>query len=315
MWLKLFFLTAISPELLTHSYPIERTFCAGDHSTEILCPFRNNANVKIVIEQQLSGQRLRIDCNTNDVGLHDRLPAWRIVDTVIFSGCSMAPNDSIRRILELWATMAPIHTTNTASIDQFSGYAVDGLQSIRSLHLSGNRIPILRKHLFDGMASITHLNLSENIIDSIDDNALEELSNLKEFHLYFNQLNKLPMQLLSLNMALTSVALINNQWIDSRLPNGLLKNLPALTKIIISGYECQQLPADLFTNSTNIEHLSLAHNGLTYLPDILFDTQVNLLVLDLSFNELTVIDDALFIDTEKLKVLRLSHNRLSNISR
>lgn len=244
------------------------------------------------------GQRVRIECNPNDPAfIYGRLSSGRIGDTDIAEliNCTLATNLSVRKLFErldirnvhtLRIAMASVDGNATTDAGRLSDYAFDGLQSVRRLHLSGNRLPSLGRRLFDGITSMSLLNVSGATIDSIDGDAFERLTGLKQLWLH-GELDQLP--------------------------DGLLTHLSALIDVRISGCKCRRLPAQLFAGSPNIETLSLAHNELEQLPAKLLDAQVNLLDLDLSYNALVAIDDVL-LDAETLKVLRLSYNRLSIIS-
>lgn len=303
MWRPLFFWATISLAPLSHPYPIERSRNGGfvvfdtvGHDSPL--PDQVRPNIHVRIEQLYPGQRVQIYCNSNDPAfINERLPPWRIGDTDIveLNHCAVITNQSIRKAFKrhdirnvhtLRIAIAPVDGNATMGAGQFSDYAFDGMHSVRRLHLSGNRLPSLRRRLFDGITSISVLNVSGATIDSIDGDAFERLTGLKQLWLHGEL---------------------------ARLPDELLTQLSALIDVRITGCKCRRLPAHLFAGSPNIETLSLAHNELDQLPDMLFDAQVNMLDLDLSYNALAAIDEAL-LNAETLKVLRLSHNRLSIIS-
>lgn len=102
------------------------------------------------------------------------------------------------------------------------------------------------------------------------------------------------------------------------LTEHLFDDLPSINQIHQIWYEYTnvfKVHENVFTKTTNLKHLSLAHNAIVELPPTVFDKQINLQTLDLSFNRLTILDDSIFESMSNLTCLYLSHNQLTKISR
>ena len=183
-------------------------------------------------------------------------------------------------------------------------------QSLEVLDLSGNLIPTLTAPLLSNLQSLTSLDLSRNEIVSIGSAAaLKGLNELKSLKLAHNKLARLPVLSLS---SLRSLVLSHND-IGGRLsPTRIFSRLPLLSHLLLDNNQIDELPSQVFVNSTKITVLDLSHNKIRgNVPNAINQLQ-SLQSLSLSKNKLNVLSK---LRLPALWRLQASGNRIDNVSK
>lgn len=205
-------------------------------------------------------------------------------------------------------------TQNSLSVLQRDCF--HGLESLRKLNISGNRITSIKQHLFEGFLSIRlqELDFNNNDISLIETNAFQDLNFLQILDLSGNSIkNLLEDTFYGLN-SLRKLYLFNNNIlnIQARAFSGL-QNLEDLD---LSGNSLQSFSGDVFGNTavpTKLRKLFLKHNNLIVIQPHTFNRITNLDYLSLAFNSIVGFDENLFLPLTKLKKLHINHNKIEEL--
>lgn len=321
--------------------------CIDDQNIAIFCPASVNASVALRIEHQNSSKRAHIECHSSDRAAFDRLPAWHIgdTDTVALDHCPIVAERPVRQLFErlgirnvhtLVVTM-PVasHAAAAANISDFSGYAFDGLHSIRSASIQANGQHISAATL-TSLANMGDLQLS---FATFDDRHLF-LGNhrgLKRLRLLANHMPRLQKHLFHGTAAITHLDLSTNA-IDA-IDGDALELLPNLMELRLYGNQLTALPAKLVASNKALTSIALLNNrcqtdgipagflqrlpALTdvtingckcqRLPANLFANSTNIRKVSLAYNGLQQLPDTLFGSQANLTELDLSANALATV--
>nr|CAD7407337.1 unnamed protein product [Timema poppensis] len=172
---------------------------------------------------------------------------------------------------------------------------------------------------------LTHLSLSHNHIVKIDECAFQNMTNLTELDLSFNQLTSsllsedifkgkyLPAEYEPLH-SMRILKLGNNAL--HTLPNRIFIHLPNLEVLLLDKNEFSIIdrPTEISLSTlTNLNILDLSYNGLKFFPDTLLHTPRRLTTLLLEGNQLTTVPKGLSA-SHKLEHLTLSGNPIEVIN-
>lgn len=183
---------------------------------------------------------------------------------------------------------------------------------LKRLNLFSNNLRNLTKDSFNGATSVTDLDLSNNNIEILQTGVFDNFKGMEDINLNSNLFIELPVGLFNMNKKLRKVRLANRVGLKT-LPPAFLAGQMQLEEVIIRS-NLQDLPSDLFNESTSIRNISLRSNRLAKLHEAIFYSQTNLLNVDLRENQLTELPDNLFTNSKKVLVIRLSYNKLRGIS-
>lgn len=217
--------------------------------------------------------------------------------------------------MNLFHTLRELESLDLGSnnMDNLDAGVFRNQTKLRSLNLWSNNLQNLTRETFSGATSVAELDISSNNIERLQPDVFEHLTNMTNIHLSGNRFAELPVGLFAANKKLERIRLLNNRITMRTLPDGFLAHLPQLQTVMVqTGLE--QLPDDMFAESTMVQNVTLSRNALSTVPPALFANQTNLLDIDLRSNNLIELPDQLFDNTRKLVVLRLSNNKLRHIS-
>uniref|UniRef100_A0A8D0G1M9 Fibromodulin n=1 Tax=Sphenodon punctatus TaxID=8508 RepID=A0A8D0G1M9_SPHPU len=200
-------------------------------------------------------------------------------------------------------------------------------------YFQSNKITSIQEAAFDNATSLEWLALHSNQITSdkmgkrvfaklknlerlyLDHNNLTKMPNplprsLRELHLAYNQISKIPSNVLEGLENLTALYLNHNQLNEI---GTALRGLKSLILIDLSYNNLRRVPDGL---PGSLEQLYLEHNYVYSIPDDYFKVSPKLLYIRLSHNSLT--NDGLSsntFNTSSILELDLSYNRLQKIPR
>ncbi|CAH1775813.1 unnamed protein product [Owenia fusiformis] len=160
------------------------------------------------------------------------------------------------------------------------------------LYLPSNNISTLENpHAFHGLVAIRVLILRHNAMRTINKGIFRTLKTLVTLDLSSNML--------------------------TRVNKGMFYRLSNLTHLYLSNNRLGEggVEASAFTDTPNLEYLSLRNNGISYLHDDVFKGLNKLLTLNLGENKLGTLDDYIFKFSPNLANLYIDSNRITVISR
>ena len=140
----------------------------------------------------------------------------------------------------------------------------------------------------DGLESLRLLSLSQNKLEHLPERLLEPVPNLRKLLLggkgpvEGNLLAELPAEVFGYTPDLTLLDVSENQ-----LQRCNFRHLAKLKTLDLQSNRISQLPADVFEELTALKELDLRDNELSVLPEKLFQNLTALKTLRLSSNELS----------------------------
>ncbi|XP_021372948.1 relaxin receptor 2-like isoform X1 [Mizuhopecten yessoensis] len=190
----------------------------------------------------------------------------------------------------------------------FDGIFVTGLNNLKFLDLSNNKLSTLTGKVFSGLAVLDTLDLAFNQIQVLPDYVFKGLPVLTNLRLCNNQLYVFSDKVFSGLPLLHLLDLSNNQI--EVLPDTLFNGLPALTLLSMENNKITALPEDVFNELSILDSLSLSHNQITVLSEHVFSGLSALLQLFLSHNQITFLPSKVFCGLSLLIRLDLSNNKI-----
>ncbi|XP_045535305.1 protein toll [Papilio machaon] len=188
------------------------------------------------------------------------------------------------------------------------------LIGLKKFSLWQSNISIISHDFFKGVGELEELDLSSNDLSKLPSGTFNPLKNLKKLTLFSNKFSVLPENLFAQNKLLSTLIILNNDVKIKELPKNLLRNLQYLKQVHIQRCGIEIIYNNLFTNSSRINNISLAHNEIKNLPEAVFNDQINLLELDISYNNLENLGIKLFSSLVRLERLNLCCNSITEIS-
>ncbi|XP_063899316.1 protein toll [Helicoverpa armigera] len=186
--------------------------------------------------------------------------------------------------------------------------AFNGLGSLKTLNVWGNRFSEVKVDSLRGLSSLQILSLDSNHIAHMAVGSLNHAPLLKSISLVRNQLVELPPGLFHNLTKLENITIQSNA-VTLSLHNHSFSNLPSLRNLILEDCGIKLLEQPI-SGSFNIEHLSLYSNEIESIPLSFFKDMPSLQRLDLSYNRIKKLDSGVFQALKNLEFLNLNRNHL-----
>lgn len=199
----------------------------------------------------------------------------------------------------------------SAGLTHLVPHAFLGLNNLKELYLSNNKILHVRSDIFIGLNSLFILDLASNGLAELPANSFGELTQLKDLKLGRNIISTLFVGVFYGLSGLEKLRLEFNEI--SRLEMGLFDNLNNLRILILDNNNLSILAKRLFINNVQLSHVYLSSNSLTHLHQDTFDSNPELLTLHIDNNNLTYLSSGLFSNQGKLREIYVNHNRLREL--
>lgn len=155
------------------------------------------------------------------------------------------------------------------------------------------------------MVTIQYTNIS-----SITEDHLSATPQLRELHLYNNQLRNLSSHLLRGVPRLHTLDLTENKL--SELPADVFSHAP-LSSLVLKNNQIEKVDAKWFPNDSNLTWLDVSGNLLTGIPASLLQKLSQLENLDVSNNRVDLIPSNVLSPLTKLERLNLQDNKLASL--
>ena len=191
----------------------------------------------------------------------------------------------------------------------------EAMTSLQALELSHNQLHTVNGDTFRGLEQLTILSLSNNIVSSIDKEAFSGLSKLTSLSMDHNKIRYVPDIFLDgkpgPSLTLEDLSFNSNELVE--VP-GALKHLPNLRTLDLGENDIEALEAGDFGALVKLYGLRLAGNSITEVKKVHFGNITGIHVLNLAHNRLTSIERGAFDSLGDLRALRLDNNRLTDIN-
>eukprot|EP00961_Rhodomonas_salina_P296979 3936838-Rhodomonas_salina.5 len=144
------------------------------------------------------------------------------------------------------------------AIHDVAAGALDGLDALESLDLSGNNLAVVRLGIFHAnLTSLRELDLSDNLISSIEAGAISMLVNLEKLWLQRNDFAVLPRRFLGLeNLRVLSLARNPAAYVEL----GAFDGVEELTWLDLSHNQHETIDTDVWISMGKLEAISMAGN-------------------------------------------------------
>ena len=177
-------------------------------------------------------------------------------------------------------------SSNRLSSFADSPFVDAGLESLRELNLSTNRLDDLSQQPFAGLDQLRSLDLSANNITNIANNSFRGLSLLQTLRLDFNRISDIEASSLAGLNTLTSLSLGHNVLPSSALV--YIRDLSSLGVVNLENNRIHHLPDTAFDQCPSLYALTLRRNTLRVLNANVMSTlsQLSRLNIDVGYNQL-----------------------------
>ena len=187
--------------------------------------------------------------------------------------------------------------------------AFDGLGQLEYLIADENRLKTVTRMMFNHLTNLRELHLWGNQIEAIHDEAFNGLSQLKALDLGGNRLKTVSHTMFSKLSHLESLNLARNQL--ETIPYDAFGGLGKLHFLDLSTNVLKTVSHSMFSHLSRLEQLYLGYNQLETIPDDTFLGLGQLKYLELSNNRLTSLNATLVSSMSQLKGVTLSDNPLT----
>lgn len=193
----------------------------------------------------------------------------------------------------------------------------NGLDNLKRLNISGNKITIIKQYLFEGFSTIRlqELDLNSNDISTIETNAFEDLQFLQILDLSGNNIVDLQENTFYGLNSLRKLYLVDNDI--SNIQTGTFGSLQNLEELDLSGNSLRSFSGEMFSGDRaeprKLRKLFLKRNNLLVIQPRSFNQITNLDYLSLAFNSIVRFDENLFSPLAKLKKLHIGHNNIDEL--
>lgn len=205
-----------------------------------------------------------------------------------------------------------LHKNLCLEIEQ---HTFNEFNELEILYMSENNLRVLPDKLFDKLEKLKILDLSKNMLSAINSTAFNNLKSLECLHLNDNQLKTLPINIFNNLDKLIYLSIANNNFSDNTLALNLLHNLNQLQVLFFNmNYQNSiQLTNRSMANLSAIIYIDISSNGLTLLPANIFSDSINLEYVDMSNNSLTTLPPGIFNNCTALRMIMLHNNNINQL--
>ncbi|XP_045456025.1 protein toll-like [Melitaea cinxia] len=179
------------------------------------------------------------------------------------------------------------------------------------LSLWNNKIEFIDVDAFEGLTKLVNLSLNANLLTHLPGGMFRHTPNVARLDLYANKLLDLSDDLFTGLNKLEQILIFDNKAI-LKLSNKTFSNLPSLYDLKLDRCFIENIPAELFRNTTNLKKLSLQGNNIKYLPNNTFKG-LKLIYLNLSHNKISYLNSDVFSEQTSMTELKLSYNELKSL--
>nr|XP_015811429.2 TLR4 interactor with leucine rich repeats [Nothobranchius furzeri] len=167
--------------------------------------------------------------------------------------------------------------------------------------------------LFSNLESLVKLRLDGNLIEVLQDSVFKSLSSLHYLHLEYNKVQHIHRDAFSKLTSLRFLNLAHNK--QSAMQNALtFSHLRALTTLLLSENEIQQVGNHVFQSLNKLSKLSLSNNRISIMGNHTLEGLLSLRELLMDGNQLKEIPSGLLDPLQRIERLDFSHNHISSIN-
>ncbi|OCT66328.1 leucine-rich repeat and fibronectin type III domain-containing protein 1-like protein [Xenopus laevis] len=134
-------------------------------------------------------------------------------------------------------------TLSRNTISHITPYTFADLRGLRALHLDNNRILSMGDEQLKGLLNLRHLILSNNQLSVISPGSFQDfVGTLEDLDLSYNNLMKVPWEIISKLMNVNSLSLDHN--LIEYVPGGVFTNLHKLARLDMTSNKLKTIPPD-----------------------------------------------------------------------
>ena len=180
------------------------------------------------------------------------------------------------------------------------------LKYLKILHLDGNRLFIIRDHVFKGLG-LKILGLSRNHMEKISRYAFEDCSVLN-LDISYNKISYSSLR--HINPIIEHIHELNlsNIKIHARHLRDLFKKAVRLKKLDLHQMHLNQLLPDMFESQSKLEVLNISRNNLKFVPVEILHSLTSLHAIDLSRNDMKGLPELILRRLDRVRDVDLYDN-------
>ncbi|KAL7673491.1 hypothetical protein ACOME3_008346 [Neoechinorhynchus agilis] len=182
---------------------------------------------------------------------------------------------------------------------------------VETLRLNDNKLKSLSDHAFSLLPKLQYLDLSGNPLEAVDFDAILPLTN----NLKILRISRIPAQSsffnelkLSSSSGVQELEMKENGF--TSLQTTVLKQLPHLKIVDLSGNAIESISDDTFEHNPNLTSIYLANNSLKSVPQFV---SKSVKLLDLSGNKINAVEMFAFAEVPSLQKVLLQGNNISSV--
>lgn len=183
--------------------------------------------------------------------------------------------------------------------------------NLRSIYLKNNKISEISDGTFNDLRNLTNVDLSYNNIMIIKPGAFINAMNIRSLLLQGNQLSAFRGEIFNTGTGLEELDISENQL--SYLFPTSFRIHPRLKRLLASNNQFNFFPASIIAGLQFLEHVDLSNNQLKTVEELDFARLPRLRQLILSRNNLESISEMAFHNSSQLQYLDLSKNKLERL--
>ncbi|CAO1431011.1 unnamed protein product [Diamesa serratosioi] len=193
----------------------------------------------------------------------------------------------------------------------FSTIEFHGLNSLRLLDLSGNKIKAIEEGILKGCHKLQEFHMNSNSLSAVPSNSLNGPTSLKVLSLRNNHIPVVKSEAFAAQTELEKIDLRNNRI--SQLEGNSFGQLTKVKEIFLAGNRLSRMNSDVFEGLKSLQKLDLSENFINNFPVVALKEIENVKVLNLSSNMIKMVETTYFQTLKALQVLDLSRNGITSI--